>query len=188
MPIVGILALQGCVDPHLQHLRKIGAEARLVRAPADLTDLAGLILPGGESTTMIRTAKQFGLWQLLAEKAREIPFWGICAGAILMAKEVENPAQESLAVMDLSVRRNAYGRQLESFQQEIEVEGREEAAVFIRAPKFLTWGEGVKVLSEVRGEAVFLDDGKRFVTAFHPELTDSSWCHERFLRRVSRRP
>ncbi len=184
--IVGILSLQGCVDPHAEHLRKIGAEPRAVYKPADLSGIHGLILPGGESTTMLKLAKEWGLWEPMQEAAARIPFWGICAGSILMARKVENPEQPSLGVMDLVVRRNAYGRQVDSFQEKIELaEGSEDApAVFIRAPKFLEWGPGVKVAGKVRGESVYLEEGRHMVTAFHPELTESSWCHARFLARL----
>lgn len=186
--LVGILNLQGCVDPHAEHLRKLGADVRFVNSARDLDGLHGLILPGGESTTMLKLAKEVaGLWEPLKQKAREIPFWGICAGAILMAREVENPAQDSLGVMDLRVQRNAYGSQLDSFQGAITLtEGKEDApAVFIRAPKFLAWGTGVKVAGKVNGEAVYLEQekGRHMVTAFHPELTSSGWCHARFLAR-----
>jgi len=185
---VGILSLQGCVDPHAEHLKELGADVRLVYAAKDLHGLRGLILPGGESTTMLKLAKEASdLWEPLKAKAIEIPFWGICAGAILMANEVENPSQDCLGAMQLKVRRNAYGSQLDSFQQNIELaEGQrvDAPAVFIRAPKFLSWGEGVCVAGTVNGEAVFLDDGRHMVTAFHPELTSSHWCHERFLHRL----
>lgn len=181
---IGILALQGCVEPHARHLRQLGAEVVYVRLPKDLDGLAGLILPGGESTTMLKLAKQFDLWEPLKNLAKKIPFWGICAGSILMASKVENPAQESLAVMDLEVKRNAYGRQLESFQQELETSSGPQAAVFIRAPKFVSWGAGVKIEGTLQGDAVFLGEGKHMVTAFHPELTDNSWFHEYFLERT----
>ncbi len=182
MPLIGVLALQGCIDPHREHLEKLGATVRFVRTPKDLAGVQGLILPGGESTTMLKLAKEVGLWDELRKSS--IPMWGICAGSILMAKAVKNPQQESLGLMDLEVERNAYGRQKESFQGEVLVDGRAEAAVFIRAPKFLRWGSGVKVRGRVGEEVSFLDDGLHFVTAFHPELTDSSWCHRLFLERV----
>lgn len=182
--IVGVLALQGAIEAHVKHLQRLGVEPRLVKLRADLDAVRGLILPGGESTTMIKLAKQLGLWEALSGRAREIPYWGVCAGSILMAKEVENPTQESLAVMDFCVRRNAYGRQLESFQQELLVDGKPEQAVFIRAPRFVSWGPGVKVRGGVGDEPSFLDDGHHMVTAFHPELTPSSWCHELFLKRL----
>jgi 5'-phosphate synthase pdxT subunit len=182
---IGILALQGAYAAHAEHLRKLGAEPRFVYGVKDLAGLAGLILPGGESTTMLQLANELGLWGPLKEAAAKIPFWGICAGSILMAKEVENPAQPSLGVMDLKVRRNAYGRQVDSFQGSVDVEGKPEPAVFIRAPKFVEWGSGVRVLGTVRGEPAYLEDAHHMVTAFHPELTASPWCHERFLRRLS---
>lgn len=182
---MGILALQGCVEPHVRHLTRLGATVREVRMPADLAGLQGLVLPGGESTTMIKLAKQFDLWEPLKAKSGEIPYWGICAGSILMAREVENPAQESLAVIDLVVRRNAYGRQIDSFQQDVHLtSGSVEQAAFIRAPKFVAWGPQVTVEGKVLGDSTFLSEGKHMVTAFHPELTPSSWCHELFLRRL----
>ncbi len=186
MKKVGILSLQGCVEPHAEHLKAIGLEPLSIFKARDLDSIHGLILPGGESTTMLKLAMEWGLWEALSSKAKEIPFWGICAGSILMAKEVENPAQPSLGVMDLKVRRNAYGRQVDSFQGSIELsEGKEEApAVFIRAPKFVSWGSGVRVAGKVGGECVYLEDGQHMVTAFHPELTSSHWCHERFKKRL----
>lgn len=183
---IGILSLQGCVEPHADHLRALGAEPRPIYKAADLAGIQGLILPGGESTTMLKLAMEWGLWEPLREKAKEIPYWGICAGSILMASEVENPQQPSLGVMQIKVRRNAYGRQVDSFQQSISLkEGSaiDAPAVFIRAPKFVSWGSGVNVAGEVNGESVYLDDGRHMVTAFHPELTSSHWCHERFLKR-----
>ena len=104
MALVGILALQGCVEPHGQHLRALGAEPRFIKQSKDLKGIQGLILPGGESTTMLKLAHQFQLWDELRELGKTIPFWGICAGSILMARKVENPAQESLGIMDIEVR------------------------------------------------------------------------------------
>jgi 5'-phosphate synthase pdxT subunit len=182
---VGVLALQGCIDPHTRHLEAMGAEAVLVKLPQDLATVEGLILPGGESTTMTKLAKPSGLWEALQETSHKIPFWGVCAGAILMARQVENPAQESLNVMDVKLRRNAYGRQKESFQTEVQlVTGEVEPAVFIRAPKFLSWGSGVKVQGRIGEEVAFLDDGFHLMTAFHPELTTSHWFHRLFLERI----
>lgn len=185
-PKIGILALQGCLDPHANHLRRLSSEVVFVRNPCDLEGIQGLILPGGESTTMIRVAKTFDLWEPLKAAAGRMPFWGICAGSILMASQVENPEQEALGVMDIRVRRNAYGRQLESFVADVDLAtGEKEPAVFIRAPKFVSWGSGVKVAGRIGDEVSFLDDGRHMVTAFHPELTDSGWFHKLFLRRVS---
>lgn len=182
--MVGILALQGAYVAHAGHLEKLGAEPRFIYKPQNLAGISGLILPGGESTTMLKLAHELGLWTELQALAPKIPFWGICAGSILMAREVENPAQPSLGVMDIRVRRNAYGRQLESFQGSVRVEGRDEPAVFIRAPKFVSWGAGVRPMGVVNGEVAYLEEGHHMVTAFHPELTESSWCHERFLRKL----
>lgn len=186
-PIIGILALQGCIEPHEKHLRALGAEVRLVRGARDLPGLQGLILPGGESTTMLKLAKQFGLWDELRSLAKQIPFWGVCAGAILMARSVEQPFQESLDVVDLAVERNAYGRQMESFQDAVNTEaGGMRPAVFIRAPKFKSWGPSLHAAGRVGEEVAFLEDERHMVTAFHPELTDDGWFHARFLARVVR--
>ena len=183
--VIGILALQGCVEPHKKHLEALGAEVRLIRMPQDLIGIDGLILPGGESSTMLKLMKSFALWEPVKELSHKIPFWGICAGSILMAKAVENPKQDCLAVMDVAVKRNAYGRQLESFEAPIELNDLEldelASAVFIRAPKFSHWGADVKVCGQVKGEPVFLESGSHMVTAFHPELTESHWCHKIFL-------
>jgi 5'-phosphate synthase pdxT subunit len=187
--VVGVLALQGSVEPHAEHLRALGVTVRYIKNPQDLDGISGLILPGGESTTMIKLAKVFSLWEPLQKKAKEIPYWGVCAGSILMARTVENPAQESLDVMDVVVRRNAYGRQLESFVTEFslkEYPSVKAEAVFIRAPKFMKWGSDVRVGAEMKGEAVFLDTGTHMVTAFHPELTKNHWAHEIFLKRCKK--
>jgi len=183
--MIGILALQGCLEPHAKHLASLGVESLLVKTTADLARVDALILPGGESTTMIKLANFYGLWEHLQQRANEIPYWGICAGSILMAKSVENPSQDSLGVMDVVVRRNAYGRQLDSFQGGVDLGGRSEPAVFIRAPKFVSWGPAVTVKGKVGGEPAYLDDGRHMITAFHPELTDSPWFHKIFLARVS---
>lgn len=172
------------MEPHAEHLKRLGAEPVYVRNPEDLASIQGLILPGGESTTMYKLAQNFGLWEPLRARAKEVPYWGICAGSILMAREVENPAQPSLGVMDLQVRRNAYGRQLESFQGDLQTDAGLQAAVFIRAPKFARWGSSVKNRGALNGEAVFLDDGFHFVTAFHPELTSNTWFHSLLLERA----
>jgi len=182
---IGILALQGCIEPHQKHLQALGVETILVKNPEQFSSVEGLILPGGESTSMIHLAKLYSLWEPLKARAQVIPYWGICAGSILMATEVENPAQESLGVMDLKVKRNAYGRQLESFQGAVELDsGSTAQAVFIRAPKFVSWGNEVKVKGTVKGEPSYLEAGKHMVTAFHPELTDDSSFHRIFLSKI----
>lgn len=187
--VVGILALQGCVEPHERHLAKLGASFIRVRKANDLSQVSGLILPGGESTTMLKLLEIFSLIEPLKERARTIPLWGICAGSILMAREISEdsraPGQYSLGLMDFSVSRNAYGRQLESFSDGILLEdGRQEVSTFIRAPKFLTWGPFVKAVGRCRGETVFLEEGKNMVTAFHPELSDNLFFHDHFLQKI----
>jgi 5'-phosphate synthase pdxT subunit len=182
--VVGILALQGAVTQHADHLRSIGAEPRFVYKKENLAGIAGLILPGGESTTMLKLAHELGMWEELKAIARYVPFWGICAGSILMARHVENPEQPCLGVFDVHVRRNAYGRQLESFQGDVTLGAEREPAVFIRAPQFLSWGDGVNVAGTVNGKPVYLEEGHHCVTAFHPELTNSPWFHERFLKKL----
>jgi 5'-phosphate synthase pdxT subunit len=186
--VIGILALQGAVEPHKKHLQRLGAAIREIRLASDLPGISGLILPGGESTTMLKLAQEFSLWEPLKEAAQKIPFFGVCAGSILMAKEVTNPSQPSLGVMDISVKRNGYGRQLDSFHQNLKLIGLPQTsttAVFIRAPKFISWNKQIMVRAEWNGEAVFLDDGKHLACAFHPELLDDSWAHRFFLERCS---
>lgn len=182
---LGILALQGCVGPHENHLKKLGIGYQLVTQSMHLESIGGLILPGGESTTMIHLAKHFGIWDKLPALAQKIPFWGICAGSILMATEVENPKQESLGVLDCKVQRNGFGRQLESFQEEITCDGMARNVVFIRAPKFLSWGDSVQVRAKTqKGGCVFLDSGRHIATSFHPELSEDSWLHQLFFERA----
>jgi 5'-phosphate synthase pdxT subunit len=183
---VGILALQGAVDPHKQHLKSMGVEPVEVRTLDALrkADFAGLILPGGESSTMLRLLNTFGMKQALADYAKTRPVWGICAGSILMAKNVENPAQESFGFIDLDVRRNAYGRQLDSFTTELA--GMREAA-FIRAPQFKRVGQGVKVVASHNGDPVWVDQGLHMATSFHPELAweRPSPVHKAFLEKIN---
>jgi pyridoxal 5'-phosphate synthase pdxT subunit len=188
MGSVGILALQGCVDPHREHLSKLGVASKLVKLPQDFESIEGLILPGGESTTMIRLAKAFGLWDVLAKESKRIPFWGVCAGSILMAKEVEGPKQESLMIMDFTAERNSYGRQLDSFEGMVQLsqrfEGHTHPALFIRAPRFSKLSSGVSVEGSNGDDAVFLEQGLHMVTACHPELTNDSWFHEYFVGKI----
>lgn len=182
---IGILALQGAVDPHKSHLEALSCEPVEVRTLAQLEspNFAGLILPGGESSTMLRLLNIFGMKEALKSYSSTHPTWGICAGSILMAKHVENPEQESFGLIDLDVRRNAYGRQLDSFKAEIA--GMREAA-FIRAPQFKRVGPGVKVLAEHNSEAVWVEEGLHMATSFHPELAweKPSPVHQAFVKKV----
>jgi pyridoxal 5'-phosphate synthase pdxT subunit len=189
---VGVLALQGDFAAHAAAVELAGAEPVLVRDPAQLADLDGLILPGGESTTMLKLMHYEGLMDALAEFGRRKPLFGTCAGAILMAREVSSPAQESLGLIDIGVERNAYGRQIDSRVAEIEPEpdferrtspGKMEA-VFIRAPIIRRVGEGSKVLARYQGDPVLVEEGRHLVATFHPELTTDLRVHEFFLEKL----
>jgi 5'-phosphate synthase pdxT subunit len=183
---IGILALQGAVQPHRAKLARLGAEPVLVRDARELETCAGLILPGGESTTMLHLIHAYALWQPLLDFAAARPLWGVCAGSILMAAHVEHPSQESLAVVPITVRRNAYGRQNESFiarfplrlpgQPPVEQEG-----VFIRAPQVVAHDPAVRVLAEHDGLPVVLAHGRHLVATFHPELSAQDALHAHFI-------
>ncbi len=185
--MIGILALQGAVEPHENHFRALGLATLRVRCADDLKKVDGLVLPGGESTTMLHLLRVFAMLDPLVERSRAIPFWGICAGAILMARALEGaskgPGQFSLGIMDFTIERNAYGRQLDSFTDNVELsDGRRELATFIRAPKFRNWGPGVSVLGSYDNEPVFLGDGRHWASAFHPELSQNLYFHEQFAK------
>jgi 5'-phosphate synthase pdxT subunit len=177
-PLIGVLALQGGFEAHAKALADVGAEARRVRVPADLEGLDGLVLPGGESTSMTLGIEREGLAEPLREFARSgRPLLGTCAGMILLDRE-------HLGMLDISVRRNAFGRQLASFEAELELEGRALHAVFIRAPWVEQVGEDVEVLAEVDGHPVAVRQGNILAVAFHPELTDERRLHEWLLERA----
>jgi 5'-phosphate synthase pdxT subunit len=189
---VGILSLQGDFEAHGNALQRAGAEPVFVREPEQLADLDGLIIPGGESTTMLKLLNYDGLKEPLAEFGRRKPMFGTCAGAILMANEVTNPAQESLNLMDMGVERNAYGRQLDSRVVEIETapdfqkstaRGPLEA-VFIRAPIIRRLGPEARVLARYNGDPVLVEQGSHLVATFHPELTSDPRVHQFFLEKL----
>jgi 5'-phosphate synthase pdxT subunit len=183
---VGILGLQGCVRPHLSHFETLGADARRVLFPADLEGLRGLVIPGGESSTMLKTAPP-DLWPALAEFADSHPVWGICAGSILLAKEVENPAQDSLGLLDISIRRNAYGAQNESFSATLDLDFSEPCSarfLFIRAPRVTRVGTGLQVLASHQGDPVMIAGERHIATTFHPELSNDPVIHAHFLSRL----
>jgi pyridoxal 5'-phosphate synthase pdxT subunit len=189
---VGVLSLQGDFAAHGAALERAGAEPVYVREPEQLQGLDGLVLPGGESTTMLKLMRAEGLMAPIAEFGRRKPVFGTCAGAILLAKAVTNPAQESLGLMDLTVERNAYGRQLDSrvveldpapeFQRETEPGPLE--AVFIRAPIIRDLSDGARVLARYNGDPVLVEQGKHLVATFHPELTSDSRVHRYFLEKL----
>ncbi len=178
---IGILALQGAFEAHQAAFERAGAKAVPVRTAAELEELDALVIPGGESTTMLKIAGDEGLLEPLRRFGRERPVFGTCAGAILLAAEVTNPRQESLGLMDISVERNAYGRQVDSRVARIELGGEEAEAVFIRAPRIIRVGKGVKVLATYNGDPVLVAQGRRMAATFHPELTEEPRIHRMFL-------
>jgi 5'-phosphate synthase pdxT subunit len=171
---IGVLAVQGNFREHAAVLRRLGAEPVEVRKPEQLDGLDGLVIPGGESTAIMRLVRLYGLEDAIRGFSR--PLLGTCAGMILLDRN-------HLGVLDLEVARNAYGRQVASFEADLELEGEDEAlrGVFIRAPRVAEAGPGVEVLAELDGEPVLLRDGRVLVASFHPELTDDTRVHERFL-------
>lgn len=184
--MIGILGLQGCYEPHRQKFVELGVETKRVVYPADLDGIDGLVMPGGESTTMLKTATP-GLWDAISGFGAARPIWGICAGSILLAKRVEEPAQASLGLMDLDVVRNAYGAQNESFITRLRVElttPGEYECIFIRAPRISRVGDGLTVRARHGDEPVMVEDKRHIVTSFHPELTDCTAFHEYFLEKT----
>jgi 5'-phosphate synthase pdxT subunit len=178
---VGVLALQGDYEAHRAALERLGAEAVLVRKPEELDSLDALVIPGGESSTFLKFLEQKKFFERLKDFARNKPTFGTCAGAILLAKEVVGPEQRSLGVLDIRVRRNAYGRQLESSIRNGELEGKPLEMVFIRAPKIERTGAGVEVLAKESGDPVLVRQGKVMAATFHPELSAGNRVHKLFL-------
>lgn len=181
---IGILGFQGAVIEHQQHIEKLGHEAVVVRYSQQLDDLNGIILPGGESTTMGKLLCSTGMMEPLKNKIQAgLPVWGTCAGMILLAKELVNDPVRHLGVMDIAVKRNAYGTQIDSFDVNVkipEVSSSVIPLVFIRAPYITETGEKVSVLCQVDGHVVAAREGHMLVTSFHPELTDCSAFHQYF--------
>lgn len=181
---IGILGFQGAIIEHQQHIEKIGQEAVIVRYPQQLEELDGIILPGGESTTMGKLLHRTGMMEPLKRKIENgLPVWGTCAGMILLAKELVNDPVRHLGVMDIAVKRNAYGTQIDSFDVNVDipdVSAETIPLVFIRAPYITKVGEKVKVLCELEGHIVAACEDKMLVTSFHPELTDNSAFHQYF--------
>jgi 5'-phosphate synthase pdxT subunit len=195
LPPIGVLALQGDVREHLRVLTGLGVEAVAVRRPAELAAVSALVLPGGESTTMIRLAGIFDLLEPLRERiAAGMPAFGTCAGMILLAERVLDgvAGQETLGGLDITVRRNAFGRQVDSFEEALDVVGLDEPvhAVFIRAPWVEAVGEGVEVLAAVEGgpaagRIVAVRQGPLMATSFHPEVGGGSRIHRMFVDLVA---
>ena len=185
MKTVGVLALQGDFDAHRKAVERAGGRAVEVRTAQQLDACDALIVPGGESTTMLKLLEIENLTEPLRQFAARKPVFGTCAGAILLAHSVTHPAQPSLNLIDIDVERNAYGRQIDSRVAQIDAGGRPMEAVFIRAPKIRRVGEGGRVLATYNGDPVWVEQGRHMVTTFHPEMTQDSRVHERFLRLIS---
>ena len=193
MKRVGVLSLQGDFAAHGAALERAGAEPVFVREPSQFGSLDGLVIPGGESTTMLKLmAYEPGLDQALREFAGARPVFGTCAGAILMAGEVTNPPQRSFHLMDIGVERNAYGRQIDSRVAEIEMGAEFERrtgpgkleAVFIRAPIIRRVGSQVRVLASFQGDPILVEQGRHLAATFHPELTADARVHALFLEKL----
>lgn len=180
---IGVLAVQGAAREHLLCLSRLGVEAVPVLRPADLAGLSGIILPGGESTAQWRLLSRAGLAEPLQEALREgLPAFGTCAGLILLAQEITNWPERYLGVLDVAVERNATGRQVDSFEAKVRVDGLGEVpAVFIRAPAIRRVGPEVEVLGTYEGEPVLVRQGSVLGATFHPELTEDLRVHELFL-------
>lgn len=190
MPAIGVFALQGDVREHLQTLTALGADAFAVRRPGELDACDGLVLPGGESTTMAKLARTFELLDPLRERiAGGMPTFGTCAGMILLADRIEDGTadQETIGGLDVTVRRNAFGRQVDSFEADLAFAGLGEPvhAVFIRAPWVEATGPGVEVLAEAAGHPVAVRQGHLMATSFHPEVDGDGRVHRLFLDLVA---
>lgn len=183
---IGVLAIQGDFDAHRRRLEQLGAQTLLVKKPEQLDSVDALVIPGGESTTFLKFLEQGGFLEKLREFVRAKPAFGTCAGAILLAREVENPPQASLGALDVRIRRNAYGRQLESSIRFGKTRLGEEPLemVFIRAPKLEGLGEGVEVLATDGNDPVLVCQGKVLAATFHPELSEDTRVHAAFLELV----
>jgi 5'-phosphate synthase pdxT subunit len=187
-PVVGVLGVQGDVEEHLHALQVAGADARNVKSAAELAEVEGLVIPGGESTTVIRLLKRFGLDAAIRERVRSgMALWGTCMGLIVAAREVADLDQETLDLIDVSVRRNAYGRQVASSEVPLSVPvlgPQPFPAIFIRAPWIERAGPMVEILAKHGGHGVFVREKNVLGTSFHPELTSDSRVHEYFLDMV----
>jgi len=187
---IGVLALQGDFAEHRRALERAGAAAREVRVPGEMEGIGGLIIPGGESTTIGKLAVEYGLLEPIRRLGSEgMPIWGVCAGMVLLARDTGGPEQPLLGLMDVRVKRNAFGRQVESFEVDLAVPALDAdasngrfRAIFIRAPAVEEAAEGVQVLARLEGGAIVaVRQGNLLATAFHPELTEDLRFHRYFL-------
>jgi 5'-phosphate synthase pdxT subunit len=181
---VGVLGLQGDYAAHAAVLRRLGRDPRIVRRCGELTGLGGLVIPGGESTTLLRLMSDEPWFDALRGFHREGGFlFGTCAGAILLAREVRGPAQPSLGLLDATIDRNAYGRQVDSFEADLDLPGpgARVRVAFIRAPRFAALGPGVEILARHEGVPVLVREGRLLAATFHPEITGEASIHRLFL-------
>src|SRR5205807_2277305 len=183
---IGVLAIQGDYEAHKAMLERLGAEVILVRKPEQLDAIDAIVIPGGESSTFLNFLVERGFLDKLRDFVSTKPAFGTCAGAILLAKDVENPPQESLQVLDIRIRRNAYGRQIDSSIREEKTKLGEKPLemVFIRAPKIVGTSKNVEVLASAGGNPVLVRQGKIMACTFHPELSNDTRVHEEFLKLV----
>lgn len=188
MPRVAVLAMQGDFAEHIHALKKLGADAFEARTPADIDSADGIIIPGGESTTITRLMKEYGLWDSVKQAHAEgKAVWGTCAGMIIASRSIvgQDRAQETLGIIDIDTQRNAYGRQLDSFEENIQssaINGVPFRAIFIRAPIIKRVGSKVQVIATSANKSpIAVREGKVMATSFHPELTEDTRFHAYFL-------
>ena len=184
---IGVLALQGDFREHIRYAEDLGHSAIAVRRPEELSTVDALILPGGESTTISLLAQSYGLHSPIAQAIKAgLPVYGSCAGMILLADRILDgtTGQTGFGGLDITVRRNAFGRQVDSFEGEIDFAGRSLNAIFIRAPWVESWGEKVQVLAEVNGHPVAVRQGKLLATSFHPEISGDHTVHRYFFDEI----
>jgi 5'-phosphate synthase pdxT subunit len=183
---IGVLAIQGDYEAHKARLEQLGAEVTLVRKPEQLDTIDGIVIPGGESSTFLNFLAERGFLEKLRDFVSTKPTFGTCAGAILLARHVENPPQQSLEAMDIRIRRNAYGRQIDSSirQAQSKLGDKPLEMVFIRAPKIVNTGKGVEVLATHGGDPVLVRQGKIMAATFHPELSEDTRVHQEFVKMV----
>ena len=189
MPNVGILAIQGDVIEHRHALERIGAETTEIRLPDQLDGVDGLIIPGGESTTIVQLIDIYDLRDVIRDKVKSgLPTWGTCAGMIVLADRLSDRRPDPLRLMNIDVSRNAFGRQFDSFEQDLDIDGVDGPpfrAVFIRAPVVNSAGAGTEILARLDdGRPVAVRQGRLLATSFHPELTDDSRVHQLFVRMI----
>lgn len=182
-PVIGVLALQGAVMPHKAHIEAAGGIFKPVKTPEEIGSADAFIIPGGESTTMLKIIEHYNLWDVLAGEFKTKPVWGVCAGTILMAETVENPPQKSFNLLPITVERNAYGRQLQSAHYEVNGY----PVSFIRAPVIKAADPSVTIKAEHEGNPVWIEKGPYMATTFHPELTLDfpSPMHEAFVKKLT---